>query len=158
MVQMSPTVSRANTQLEERTNQHLQKGAHLELTFAPPKTELLYYLPLTSRDKNKSLASHPPLRIGNNTITPTRQIKYLGVFIDESLCFLHHTTMAADKGNKTLCSLDFLRYWSHGIPTHIAHHQAMTVIVPTMLWASPAWWTGTPMITATLSTTYNSIT
>jgi len=60
MVQMSPSVSRANTLLEERTDQHLQRGSRLGLTFAPPKTELLYCLPLTSKDKNKSLTSHPP--------------------------------------------------------------------------------------------------
>jgi len=154
---MSPTVSRANTLLEERTFQHHQKGAHLGLTFAPPKTELLYCLPLTSRDKNKSLASHPPLRIGNNTITPIRQIKYLSVFIDESLSFLHHATMATAKGNKTLGSLCFPRHQSCGIPTHIAHHLAMTVILPTMFWALPICWTGTPMIAATLNATYNSI-
>ena len=79
------------------------------------------------------------------------------MFIDESLSFLHHTTMAMAKGNKTLGSLGFLRHQSHGIPTHIAHHLAMTVILPTMFWASPAWWTGTPMITAALNTTYNAI-
>jgi len=157
MVQMSPTVSRANTLLEERTDQHLQRGSRLGTTFAPPKTELLYCLPLTSKDKNKSLASHPPFRIGNNTIMATCQIKYLGVFIDESLSFLHHTTMAAAKENKTLGSLGFLRHQSHGIPAHIAHHLAMTVVLPTTFWASPAWWTGTPMVTATISTTYNSI-
>jgi len=157
MVQMSPTVSRANTLLKERTDQHLQRGSHLGLTFAPPKTKLLYCLPLTSKDKIKSLTSHPPLRIRNNTIMATRHIKYLGVFIDESLSFLHHATMAVAKGNKTLGSLGFLRHQSYGIPAHIAHHLAMTVILPTMFWASPAWWTGTPMVTATLSTTYNSI-
>ena len=157
MVQMSPTVSRANTLLEERTDQHLQRGPCLGLTFAPPKTKLLYCLPLTSKDKIKSLTSHPPLRIRNNTIMATRHIKYLGVFIDESLSFLHHATMAVAKGNKTLGSLGFLRHQSYGIPAHIAHHLAMTVILPTMFWASPAWWTGTPMVTATLSTTYNSI-
>jgi len=51
--------------------------------FAPPKTEPLYCLPLTSKDKNKSLASHPHLRIRNNTIMATHQIKYLELFIDE---------------------------------------------------------------------------
>jgi len=157
MVQMLPTVSRANTLLEERTDQHLQRGSCLGLTFAPPKTELLYCLPLTSKDNNKSLASHPPLQIGNNTIMATRQIKYLGVFIDESLSFLHHATMAAAKGYKTLGSLGFLCNRSRGIPAHIAHHLTMMVILPIMFWASPAWWIGTPMVTATLSTTYNSI-
>jgi len=63
MVQMSPTGSRANTLLKERTDQHLQRGSRLGLTFAPPKKELLYCLPLTSEDKNKSIALHPPLRI-----------------------------------------------------------------------------------------------
>ena len=87
----------------------------------------------------------------------TRQIKYLGVFIDESLSFRHHATMAAAKGNKTLGSLGFLRHRSCGIPAHIAQHLAMTVILPTRFWASPAWWTGTPMVIATHSTTYNLI-
>jgi len=79
------------------------------------------------------------------------------VHIDESLIFLHHATMAAAKGNRALGSLNFLRHRSRGIPTHVAHHLAMTAILPTMFWASPAWWTGTPMITATLRTTYNSV-
>ena len=158
MVQMSPTVFRANTLLEEKTNQHLQKGAHLELTFAPPKTELLYCLPLTSRDKNKSIASYPPRQIGNHTIMPIRQIKYLSMFIDESVSFIHHATMATTKENKTLTSLGFLHHQLPGIPTHIAHHLAMMVILPTMFCVSPAWWSDTPIIMATLNTTDNSIT
>jgi hypothetical protein len=157
MVQMSTTIARANTLLKERTEQHLSKGAHLGLTFAPPKTELLYYLPLTSKDKHKSLSTHPPLRINNNTITAAQQIKYRGVHINESLSFSHHATMVAAKGNRALGSLSFLRHRSRGIPAQIAHHLAMTAVLPTMFWASPAWWTGTLMITATLQTTYNSV-
>jgi len=107
MVQMSATITRANTLLEERTEEHLSRGVHLGLTFAPPKTELLYYLPLKSKDKNRSLSTHPPLRI-NNTIAATQQIKYLGVHIDESISFLHHATMVAAKGNRALSSLNFL--------------------------------------------------
>jgi len=87
----------------------------------------------------------------------TRQIKYLGVHIDELLSFLHHATMAVVKGNWALGSLNFLRHHLQGIPAHVAHHLAMAAILPTMFWASPAWWTGTPMITATLCTTYNSV-
>jgi len=65
--------------------------------------------------------------------------------------------MAAAKGNQTLGSLGFLHHRSPSIPAHIAHHLAMMVVLPTMFWASPAWWTGTPMVTAPLSTTYNAI-
>jgi len=82
IVQMSTTVSRANTLLKERTECHLRNGIHLGLTFATPKTELLYCLPLNSKNKNKSLSSHPPLQMLNTTISAKRQIKYLGVFID----------------------------------------------------------------------------
>jgi len=111
MVQMSATITRANTLLEERTEEHLSRGVHLGLTFTPPKTELLYCLPLTSKDKNRSLSTHPPLRI-NNTIAATGQIKYLGVHINESLSFLHHATMAAAKGNWAVGSLNLLRHCS----------------------------------------------
>jgi len=157
MIQMSPTVSRANTLLEERTKRHLRNGARLGLSFATPKTELLYCLPLTSKDKGKSLSSHPPLRILNTTIPAKRLIKYLGVFIDESLTFIHHATMAPARGHKILGSLSFLRHRSRGIPAHIAHHLAMTAILPAMFWASPAWWTDMPAVSATLSVTYNAI-
>jgi hypothetical protein len=93
MVQLSHTIPEANTSLEERTEQHLENSVPLGLTFATSKTELLYCLPLNSRDKNKSLSSHPPLRVLGTTILAERQIKYLGVFIDESLTFKyqHHT-------------------------------------------------------------------
>jgi len=95
MVQMSATIARANTLLEERIEEHLSRGVHLGLTFTPPKTELLYCLPHTSKDKNRSCSTYPTPRINNNTIAATRQIKYLGVHIDQSLSFLHHATTVA---------------------------------------------------------------
>jgi len=157
MIQMSHTVSRANTHLEELTECHLENGIHLGLTFATPKTELLYCLPLTSKDKNKRLSSHPPLQILNTTIPTKRQIKYLGVFIDESLTFSYYAAIAAARGNKILGSLSFLQHRSRGIPAYIAHHLAMTAILPPIIWASPAWWAATPAVTATLKVTYNSV-
>jgi len=157
MVQMSSTIAQANTLLEDRTEEYLRRGQFLGLTFSPDKAELLYCLPLTSKHKNISLSSHPPLRVMNTTITPTRQIKYLGIHIDESLSFLHHASMAASQGKRILGSLNFLRHRSRGIPAHVAHHLALTMILPAMFWASPAWWTGTATLTSTLKLTYNAI-
>jgi len=108
MVQLSHTIPKANTRLEEQTEQHLENGTLLGPTFATPKTELLYCLPLTSKDKNKSLSSHPPLRVLGTTILAGRQIKYLGVFIDESLIFKYHATMAAARANNVLGELEIL--------------------------------------------------
>jgi len=70
MVQMSQSIAEANTRLKDRTEQHLHRGQHLGLTFAPGKSELLYCLPLNSKHKNISLSSHPPLRVMNTTIMP----------------------------------------------------------------------------------------
>jgi hypothetical protein len=139
MVQLSHSISEANTLLEDRTEQHLHRGLHLGLTFAPSKSELLYCLPLNSKHKNISLSSHPPLRVMNTTIIPKRQIKYLGVYIDESLSFLHHASMAASQGNRVLGSFNFLRHRSRGIPAHVAHHLALAAVLPAIFWASPAW-------------------
>jgi len=74
------------------------------------KTELLYCLPLTSKDKNKSLVLHPPLQVLSSTIPARQQIKYLGVFIDESLTFKYQATMAAARVNKVLGRLNFLQH------------------------------------------------
>jgi len=71
MEQLSRTIPEANTRVEEWT-EHLENGAHLGLTFATPKTELLYCLPLTSKDKYKSLSSHPPLRVLGVTMLAER--------------------------------------------------------------------------------------
>src|SRR3978361_467164 len=122
MVQMAKSIAEANTLLEDRTEQYLHRGLHLGLTFAPSKSELLYCLPRNSKHKNVSLSSHPPLRVMKTTIMPKRQIKYLDVYIDESLSFLHHASMAASQGNGVLGSFNFLRHRSRGIPVNIAPH------------------------------------
>jgi ribonuclease HI len=157
MVQTSRTVARANTLLEDRTEYHLTRGRHLGLTFSPSKTDLLYCLPSTSKDKSTRLSSLPPLRVMNTTITAKRHIKYLGLHIDESLTFQHHATLAAAHGKRALGSFSFLRHRSRGVPAQVAHHLALTAILPTMFWASPAWWVGTPATTSALETTYNAV-
>jgi len=157
MVQISRTIARANTLLEDPTERHLLRGSHLGLTFSPAKTELLYCLPVNSNNKNISLSSHPPLRIMNTTILPQHHIKYLGVHIDESLTFGHHAVMAAARGSQVLGSFNFLRYRSRSVPAQVAHHLALTAIFPAMFWASPAWWTGSPSTTNILKTTYNAV-
>jgi len=68
IIQLSHTVSEANVGLEERTERHLENGTPLGLRFATSKTKLLYCLPLTSKDKNRSLTSHPLLRVLGPTI------------------------------------------------------------------------------------------
>jgi ribonuclease HI len=91
-----------------------------------------------------------------DTISPSRSIKYLGIHIDESISFKQHTISAAAKGKSALSSLLFLRHGGNGISTYIARHLILTLILPKMLWASPAWWTGADNILSPLAAAYHS--
>jgi ribonuclease HI len=81
---------------------------------------------------------------------------YLSVHIDESVSFKQHAISAAAKGKSALSSLLFLRHRGNGISTYIARHLILTLILPKMLWASPAWWTGADNILSPLAAAYHS--
>jgi ribonuclease HI len=142
--------------LKERMAYHTERGKHLGLRFSPPKSELLHCLPSASHHKIVELSTLPQLSINDQIITPTRSIKYLGIKIDESLTFTQHALRAASAGKATLGSLLFLRHRSNGLNTHMARHLILTLILPKMLWASPAWWTGKDTTLRPLATAYHS--
>jgi hypothetical protein len=156
-LQSSLTIPFAIRRLKERSEFHIERGKHLGLRFSPPKSELLYCLPRSSKDKANDLSLHPPLIINDQPIPPSRSIKYLGIHIDESLTFKQHALSAASYGKSTLSALLFLRYWGNSIPVHIARHLILTVILPKMLWASPAWWIGSDSILTPLNAAYHSV-
>jgi hypothetical protein len=155
-LQSSLSIQFAIKRLKERSEHHTDRGKHLSLRFSPPKSELLHCVPKLSKDKTKDLSHHPPLIINDQTISPSRSIKYLGIHIDESLTFKQHAISAAAKGKSALSSLLFLRHGGNGISTYIARHLILTLILPKMLWASPAWWTGADNILSPLATAYHS--
>jgi hypothetical protein len=156
-LQSSRFVQFAIKRLKERSEYHIERGKHIGLCFSPPKSELLHCLPkLSNKDKAKDLSHHPPLIINDQTISPSQSIKYLGIHIDESLTFKQYTISVAAKGKSVLSSLLFLRHCGNGISTYIARHLILTLILPKMLWASPAWWTGTENTLSPLATAYHS--
>jgi hypothetical protein len=155
-LQSSLTIQFAITCLKERSERHIDRGKHLGLCFSPPKSELLHCLPKLSKDKTKELSHHLPLIINDETISPSQSIKYLGIHIDESLSFKQHAISAAAKGKSALSSLLFLRDGGNRISTYIACHLILTLILPKMLWASPASWTGAENILSPLATSYHS--
>jgi hypothetical protein len=155
-LQSSLSVHFAIKRLKERSEYHIDRGKHLGLRFSPPKSELLHCFPNFRQNKTEDLSHYPPLIINNQTISPTRSIKYLGIHIDESLTFKQHPISAAAKGKSALSSLLFLRHRGNGISTYIARHLILTLILPKMLWASPAWWMGANNILSPLATAYDS--
>jgi hypothetical protein len=145
--------------LKVRTEVCLEQAAKVGLSFATNKSEVVYCLPESSRNKTKPLDILPTLTIESRTnsftVQPTRTIKQLGVIIDESLNFSAHVRHAASKGMQSLGRLRFLRHGNQGIPAYIARHLTMTAILPRMLWASPVWWLGNPGALNPLTVAYN---
>jgi ribonuclease HI len=156
-LQRSVNTMAAIRRLKERTAPQIEKGERIGLRFSPGKSELIHCLPKTSRDKTKDLSKHHTLTINGNDIPPSRSLKYLGIHIDESLTFLPHAQIAATKGRSSLGTLSHLRNGNKGISANTSHHLAMAYILPKMLWASPAWWTGSTSVLYTLSLSYHSI-
>jgi hypothetical protein len=155
-LQSSLTVPFAIRRLREQSEYHINRGKHLGLCFSPPKSELLHCLPKYSKDKAKDLSHHPPLILNDKTIPPSHSIKYLGIHIDKSITFKQHAISAVAKGKSALSSLLFLRHHGNSISTYIARHLILTLILPNMLWASPAWWTGADNILSPLATACHS--
>jgi hypothetical protein len=155
-LQSSLSVHFAIKCLKERSEYHVDRGKHLGLRFSPPKSELLHCFPNFRQNKTTDLSLHTPLIINDQTISPSRSIKYLSIHIDESLTFKQHAILAAAKGKSALSSLLFLRHCSNGISTYIARHLILTLILPKMLRASPAWWMGADNILSPLATAYHS--
>jgi ribonuclease HI len=156
LLQSSVSIPHTIRWLRERSQYQIACGKHLGLSFSPSKSELLHCLPRDSKAKAKDLCHHPPLTINDRTIQPSRSIKYLGVHIDESLTFKQHAIASASHAKAALGALLFLRHQGNGIPVYIAWHLILTVILPKMLWASPAWWTGSDRVLSPLSVIYNT--
>jgi hypothetical protein len=147
--------------IKARTEAQLERAAIIGLNISTEKSELLHCIPNNSRAKTLDLDSHPPLEItiGNcsYTIKPARQIKQLGVNIDESLTLIPHSKTAASQGLEVLGKLRFLRHTKYGILAHIARYLTFTTILHRMLWASLIWWLNTPGTLGPLTVAYNSV-
>jgi ribonuclease HI len=132
-------------------------AAMVGLSFAQEKSELIHF---TTRARSKhfyteymSILQNGDLKI----IEPSRQIKSLGVVVDETLSFIVHSQNAASKAVQSLGSLLFLRKGKLGISPKIARYLVISKIIPKMLWASPIWWSGSPSILSPLETAYNRL-
>jgi hypothetical protein len=114
LVQIGHGLPETVLRIKVRTEAQLERAAIIGLNFSSEKSELLHCIPNNSRAKTLDLDSHPLLEItiGNcsYTIKPARQIKQLGVSIDESLTLIPHSKTAASQGLKVLGKLRLLRH------------------------------------------------
>ena len=93
--------------------------------------------------------------IDGTEIKPSKVIKHLGVYLDETLSFHPQTDDAAACGDKCLMILSSLRHNNRGLSTYTALHLVHAALLPKMLWASPVWWTGSQHILHRLEPVYH---
>ena len=74
----------------------------------------------------------PLLKLGNNTIKSTNNIKFLGVFVDQDLKFNHHVKYISSKISR---SIGVLYKLSKFLPSEILHMLYMTMIHPYLAYA-----------------------
>jgi hypothetical protein len=117
----------------------------------------MFCSPTGSAFKSIEPDEHPALVINNQRILPKSSLKYLGVYLDESLTFKQHALAAAVTGLKHLGSLKFLLMKTQGLPAFITHYLVIPKALPAMLWASPVWWNRIPTVLRPLQITYNSL-
>lgn len=94
------------------------------------KDNLLQFSPKGRGDTEK------PLVIGEYRITPTEEVKYLGIIIDKTLSWKKHTLYALGKGTRTVAALKRLAKQTGGIPPYQMRRLYLTIVVPRMMYAA----------------------
>ncbi|KAI6004884.1 hypothetical protein EDD15DRAFT_2155433, partial [Pisolithus albus] len=73
---------------------------------------------------------HPPLTLRNATITPSRTHWFLGIIIDQSLCWNAHAAHALAKGTSYVMQIRRLSAANKGLPETLLHRLYLAVAVP----------------------------
>ena len=85
---------------------------------------------------------HPHITIQGHTITLTKSYKFLGVYINNKLCFTQHTAHAITKGTKYVLASRRMMKTSRGIKARMMKKLYEGVAVPKMLYAVDVWGAG----------------
>jgi hypothetical protein len=139
MVQAATKTYNAIFCLKTRSEIQIYSAKILHIRYSPVKSDLMFYFLTGSAFKSIEPDNHHALVINNRKILPKCSLKYLGVYIDESLIVKQHALAAAATGLKHLGCLKFLRTKTQGLPTFVAHYLVISKALPAMPWASPVW-------------------
>ena len=158
-LQLSTTQQLAIKTLQERFEQRLERSKQLNLPDKLGKSELMYFCKQRNKHRPHDSTTQPSIMINGTVIQPSKIIKHLGVYLDETLTFHVHTDDAAARGDKCLMSLTSL--WHNGrgllvlLSTYTALHLVRAAFLLKMFWVSPVWWTGSQYIIHHLELVYH---
>ena len=107
------------------------------------KTSLIHFTRST-KDNN------PPIRLPSSATlqgprlieatTKDNSLRWLGVHFDRCLTFKHHVQKVTAKAKTTAQTLRMLGECTRGLPPKLAQQLITACVLPTLLYASKAWW------------------
>src|ERR1700730_15058092 len=71
-------------------------------------------------------------------ITRVKHLNILGVTVDEMLTFSEYVSVKVSQAHQQLYALKALK--AHGLSGTVLHNACRTVFLPTIIYASEAWW------------------
>lgn len=121
-------VEASATESIRRVASWMQKA---KLQIAHHKTEILLV-------SNRRAVQHVEITVGEHTITSKRQLKYLGVMIDDRLNFNCHVDYACEKAAKAINALSRIMPNNYG-PSSSKRRLLASVSSSIMRYGGPAW-------------------
>lgn len=97
------------------------------------------WVPDPSRRGHKMLAPRVPITIRGHRIEPLSSHKFLGVIIDQELCFQEHAAYALAKGTKYVQACGRMTRPVKGIRGKMMKKLYKGVVIPKMLYAADVW-------------------
>ena len=116
----------------ERNGGGFEWSSKYNSRFTPSKFMLIDF----SMNRTKE---HLPMIIRGATITPSPSHKFLGVILNQELCWREHTAYATAKDARYAMLLRRLSKSAQGVPTKLICQLYQTVVIPHTLYAASVW-------------------
>lgn len=121
------------TDLEQEGRQSLRWGRTHGAIFDEQKAQLMHF----THKKHTNLA----MTLGNQTIEPTTEVRWLGLWLDPKLTFSLHISKMHQQGKATIAQLNRISHCYWGLNSRESRKLVTTVLKPRILFGSIAWLT-----------------
>jgi hypothetical protein len=125
--------------LEKVHSKCIQWASKSGMEFAPHKYELIH---LTRR--SKAFDTTKPVRLGEITLEPQKEVRILGVWLDPKLKWTAHLRAIKAKIPDHLRALSVLAASTWGVDLHAARLVYKAVVRPALAYGAPIWHTPSP--------------